>query len=154
VAPYHDIPVAAREVVILGRGLTSGGRWPVLYTTSADAGGEKAADQPARPARARVKLVVVGGAADSGYWSGVSRPPAASSRRPASPRSAPALEQVASTLRGRYVITVPTPAHLPARMTIRVGAGKVSLADETVVPAPQRRLAGVGWAPCLWGSWS
>jgi hypothetical protein len=123
-----------------------GNRLVVLYTTSADAGGEKAADLRDKLARSGTILVVVGAAADSGYWSGVSRATGGFFAPAGIPVVVPALDQVATTLRGRYVVSFPTPAHRPARMAISVDAGPLRMTGDAVVPADRGRAGvfGVG----------
>jgi hypothetical protein len=123
-------------------------RLVVLYTTSPDAGGESAAALGARLTSAGAMLVVVGVAAAGAYWSGVSRSTGGFFAPARVPVVVPALDQVATTLRGRYRVTFPTPQKLPARLSIRVDAGDLTLAADAVVGAndgsPSRPASGVG----------
>jgi hypothetical protein len=48
----------------------------------------------------------------------------------------PALDQVGTMLRARYLVTIPTPARLPAPVSLRVDTGHMTLTDDAVVTAP------------------
>lgn len=128
-------------------------RLVVLYTTSHDAGGESAAALSARLTRADTMLVVVGAAAGSPYWSRVSRSTGGFFAPASVPVVVPALDQVATTLRGRYRVTFPTPPERPATVSIRVDADDLSLTADAVVPAddgsaarPASSVGVVWWA--------
>lgn len=107
----------------------------VLYTSSADAGGESAAALAARLRQAAAMLVVVGTAQDSAYWSSTARATGGFFAPVGTPVVVPALDQVATTLRSRYLVSFPTPARLPARVSVRIGAGDVALTGEAVIRA-------------------
>jgi hypothetical protein len=108
----------------------------VLYTGAADAGGEPAADLGARLRDAHTILVVVSTTADTRYWSDVTHA-TGGFLAPAGPAPVtPAFDQVATLLRARYLLTMPTPDPLPALVSVRVDAGQVTLTADAVVPAP------------------
>ena len=115
----------------------AGRRVIVMYTTAADAGGEEAAALATRLREAGTILVVVGTAGDA-YWSGAAAATGGFFSPAGRPVVVPALDQVESTLQGRYLIRFPTPPALPARVSIRVETGDVTLTAETVVPSPAR----------------
>jgi hypothetical protein len=114
----------------------AGPRLVVLYTTASDAGGESAAALAARVARAGAMLVVVGPAGTSGFWSPAGRSTGGFFAPAGVPVVIPALDQVATTLRGRHLVTFPTPDRLPARLSINVRADGVMLTGDAVVPPP------------------
>jgi hypothetical protein len=120
----------------------------VLYTTAREAGGESAAALSGRLTVGKAMLVVVGVAAASAYWSGVSRSTGGFFAPTSVPVEVPALDQVATTLSGRYRVTFPTPQKLPARLSIRVDAGDLTLTADTVVgpngELPSPPASGVG----------
>ena len=120
----------------------------VLYTTAREAGGESAAALSGRLAVGKAMLVVVGVAAAGAYWSGVSRSTGGFFAPTSVPVVVPALDQVATTLRGRYRVTFPTPQELPARLSIRVNAGDLTLTADTVVGPnggfPSPPASGIG----------
>jgi hypothetical protein len=133
-------------------------RLVMLYTTSPDAGGESAAALSARLTAAGTMLVVVGAAAGSAYWSGVSRATGGFFAPADVPVVVPALDQVATTLRARHRVTFATPPNRPAAVSVSVDAGDLTLTADTVVPAdagaaPRPPSAGgtVWWAILLMG---
>src|SRR5207248_4704154 len=105
------------------RQLPSGATDPrlvVLYTSAADAGGEPAGDLGARLRDAHAILVVVSTTADTRYWSDVTRV-TGGFLAPAGPVPVtPAFDQVATLLRARYLLTMPTPDPLPALVSVRI----------------------------------
>jgi hypothetical protein len=113
----------------------AGPRLVVLYTTAPDAGGEPAAALAARMAGAGAMLVVVGPAGSSGFWSGAGRS-TGGFFAPTGVSIIPALDQVTTTLRGRYLVTFPTPALLPALLSVSVRDDDVTLTGNVVVPPP------------------
>jgi hypothetical protein len=117
-------------------GAPSGPRVVLLYTGAPDAGGESAADLGGRLARAQVLFVVVSSAPDTGYWTEVTRATGGFLAPARPPAVAPALDQVSTLLRSRYLVTFPTPGRLPARASVRFDTAAGTLTADTVVPAP------------------
>jgi hypothetical protein len=116
--------------------LAPGRRVAVLYTTAAGAGGLAAAALASRFQAAGTILVVVGTAGDA-YWSDAAPATGGFFAPAGQPVVVPALDQVESTLRGRYLVRFPTPAALPAQVSVRVDTGDLTLtADAVVPPAP------------------
>lgn len=113
----------------------TGPRVVVFYTTSADAGGETAADLGARFVRAGTMLVVVGTAADGAYWADAARATGGFFAPAGTPVVVPALDQVETTLRGRHLVQFATPRALPARVSVRIDAGSLSLTGGALIPA-------------------
>jgi hypothetical protein len=113
----------------------AGPRVVVLYTTAADAGGESSAAVARRLANAHAILVVVSPASEAPYWADVARA-TGGFLAPTGTRSAgPALDQVGTLLRSRYLVTIPAPRQLPAPASVRVETGAVTLSADAVVPA-------------------
>ena len=113
----------------------AGRRVVVLYTTAADAGGEPAADLSARFRRAGAILVAVGTAGGSAYWTQAAQQTGGFFAPVDTPAVVPALDQVDTALRGRYLLQFPTPAGLPARVQVRVDAPELALTGAAVIPA-------------------
>lgn len=113
----------------------TGHRAVLLYTSAADAGGESAAALGARFRRAGTILIVVGSAGESAYWSDATRVTGGFFAQAGTPVVVPALDQVATTLRGRYLVQFPTPRDLPARVSVRIDTGRLVLTGEVVIPA-------------------
>jgi len=119
----------------------------ILYTGAADAGDVASGDLAARLAREHVLLVVVSTAAATRYWTDATRP-TGGFLAPAGAATVPAFDQVATTLRDRYLVTFPAPAQLPARASVRVDLPQVAMATDVVIPAadaPPDRGSGGGW---------
>jgi len=119
----------------------------ILYTGAADAGDVASGDLAARLAREHVLLVVVSTAAATRYWTEATRP-TGGFLAPAGAATVPAFDQVATTLRDRYLVTFPAPAQLPARASVRVDLPQVAMATDVVIPAadaPPDRGSGGGW---------
>jgi glyoxylase-like metal-dependent hydrolase (beta-lactamase superfamily II) len=117
----------------------TGHRVVVVYTGAAHAGGESAAALSARFQQAGTILIVVGSAGDSTYWTGAARATGGFFAPAGTPVVVPALDQVATTLRGRYLVQFPTPRALPARVSVRIDAGKLVLTGDVVIPADSGR---------------
>jgi hypothetical protein len=115
-------------------GSPTGHRVVVVYTSAADAGGESAAALGARFQQAGTILIVVGGAGDSAYWSDAVRATGGFFAPAGTPVIVPALDQVATTLRSRYLVQFPTPPTLPARVSVRIDTGKLVLTGDVVIP--------------------
>ncbi|MGW4940747.1 VWA domain-containing protein [Actinoplanes sp. NPDC004185] len=114
----------------------TGRRVVVLYTTAADAGGERAEVLAGRFRAAGTILVVVGTAAGGPYWATAAAGTGGFFAPAGDPVVIPALDQVTTTLRGRHLIRFPTPPSLPATVSVRVVTGDLELAGDAVVPAP------------------
>ncbi|MEU8228021.1 VWA domain-containing protein [Actinoplanes sp. NPDC048967] len=117
----------------------TGRRVVVLYTTAADAVGERADVLAGRFRASGTILVVVGTAAGGSYWASAAAGTGGFFAPAGDPVVMPALDQVTTTLRGRHLIRFPTPASLPATVSVRVDAGDLELAGDAVVPAPVAR---------------
>ncbi|WP_433717740.1 VWA domain-containing protein [Actinoplanes sp. CA-051413] len=117
----------------------TGRRVVVLYTTAADAGGERAEVLAGRFRASGTILVVVATAAGGSYWASAAAGTGGFFAPAGDPVVIPALDQVTTTLRGRHLIRFPTPASLPATVSVRVDAGDLELAGDAVVPAPAVR---------------
>jgi hypothetical protein len=127
-----------------------GRRVVVLYTTAADAGGEPAAALGARFRSTGTILVVVGTAGADPYWADAAAATGGFFSPAGSPVVVPALDQVQTTLRGRYLVQFPTPPTLPGLVTVRVKAGTLTLTGDALIPAPpaapaQPARARPGW---------
>jgi hypothetical protein len=119
-------------------GTAAGRRVVLLYTTAADAGGERAAALAARFRASGTILVVVGTSA-GGYWAEAAAGTGGFFAPAGNPVVIPALDQVTATLRGRYLVQFPTPPSLPSRVSVRVETGDLQLTGDTIVaatPAP------------------
>jgi hypothetical protein len=112
-----------------------GRRVVLVYTSAADAGGESAAALGDRFRRAGTILIVVGSVADSPYWSDATRVTGGFFAPAGTPVVVPALDQVATSLRGRYLVQFPTPRALPARVSVRIDTGNLVLTGDVVIPA-------------------
>jgi hypothetical protein len=116
-----------------------GRRVVVFYTSAPDAGGESAARLGARFRDAGTLLVVVGTAAANRFWTEAAAATGGFFAPAGDPVVVPALDQVRATLGARYLVQFPTPPTLPARVSVRVDTGDLTLtADAVVVPAPER----------------
>jgi hypothetical protein len=120
----------------------TGRRVVVLYTTSADAGGERAAALGARLRQSGTILIVVGSADDSAYWAEAARSTGGFFAPAGTPVVVPALDQVETTLRGRYLVQFPTPTSLPARVSVRIDAGALTLTGDAIVTTDGAGAAG------------
>jgi hypothetical protein len=130
----------------------------IMYTGAADAGGEASGALAARLAGAHVLLVVVTTAANTRYWSDATRP-TGGFLAPAVPAGTTrAFDQVATTLRSRYLISFPAPAQRPTRASVRVNLQQVTMSADVVIPAAtpgsnRSAGAGTGWVRLvLWAA--
>ncbi|HVH21219.1 MAG TPA: hypothetical protein VNA11_02065 [Pseudonocardia sp.] len=118
----------------------AGPRLLVLYTTAADAGGEPADRLVERLTAVGAVLVVVAtgpaGPPASDYWSTVTAGTGGTLLSVPPAEVIDAFGRLDTGLRGRYLLTFPQPARLPATVSVRVDTGSVPF-DTTV-----RMLAG------------
>jgi hypothetical protein len=114
----------------------AGHRVVVVYTTAVDAGGESAAALAARFRANGTILVVVATAAGEPYWAAAAAATGGFFAPAGDPVVIPALDQVETTLRGRYLVRFPTPPALPTRVSVQVDAGDLALTGEAIVAAP------------------
>jgi hypothetical protein len=124
----------------------TGPRLVVLYTGAPDAGGEKATELAARLAKAHILLVVVSTAAQTEYWTTAARATGGFLAPAASATIGPALDQVATMLRARYLVSFPPPAHRPAHASVRVDMDTVAMTADVVIPAANSTSAHSGQA--------
>jgi len=122
----------------------TGRRVVVLYTSAANAGGTAAADVADDFRAAGTILVVVGTAAASGFWSEAAAATGGFFAPASEPVVVPALDQVESTLRDRYLVCFATPPKLPATVNVRIDTGDLTLTGEAVVPSPVGGQGGGG----------
>jgi len=132
----------------------AGRRVAVLYTTAPDAGGESAAALGARLRASGTILVVVGTADASPFWPDAAAATGGFFAPAGDPVVVPALDQVQTTLRGRHLVTFPTPPTLPARVSVRIDTADLRLAGEATIPAPPpaAERGGRGWAAVRLGA--
>jgi hypothetical protein len=116
----------------------TGRRVVVMYTSAADAGGMRAADLADDFRASGTILVVVGTAAASEFWSSAAAATGGFFAPAGEPVVVPALDQVESTLRDRYLVCFATPPTLPATVAVRVDTGDLTLTGQALVPAPGR----------------
>lgn len=132
-----------------------GRRLVVLYTTGMDAHGEDAGALAARFRQSGTILVVVGTASTGPYWSTAAGDTGGFFAPAGDPVVVPALDQVSTVLGSRYLVELPTPPTLPARVSVRVDTGDLTLTGDAIVaaaappvPATDRGLART--AVVLW----
>jgi hypothetical protein len=107
----------------------------VLYTTAADAGGRTAAELAAAYRSTGSILVVVGTAGDA-FWTNAATATGGFFAPAGEPVVVPALDQVETTLRGRYLVRFPTPTALPATVSVKVDTGDLTLTGDALIPLP------------------
>jgi hypothetical protein len=149
----HGKRDTAAALTLAGRqfpAAAAGRRMVVLYTTAPDAGGPSAEALSARLRATGTILVVVGTADGDRYWAGAAAATGGFFAPAGDPVVIPALDQVETTLQGRYLVRFPTPASLPARMSVRVDTGDLALTGDVVVggaaaaaPPPRRSRLGI-----------
>jgi hypothetical protein len=109
-------------------------RLVLLYTGAADAGGEPAEQLGRRLAQAGVVLAVVTTGPGQQYWSdaaGITGGLAVAATGAASLRP---FDQVASTLRSRFVLTFPRPSTLPATVRVSMTVDGQTVSQSAMVP--------------------
>ena len=117
----------------------AGRKVAVVYTGAADAGGPSATALAAQFRAAGVILVVATTADASPYWTTVAEATGGFFAPAGHPVVVPALDQVESTLGGRYLVQFPTPAHRPATVPVQVKTPDLTLAADVALPAPATR---------------
>ncbi|GAB2578750.1 hypothetical protein Aab01nite_08970 [Paractinoplanes abujensis] len=136
------LDLAARQFpdVPAGRKLT------VVYTGAADAGGPSARELAERFRAAGTILVVATTAGASPFWSAAAEATGGFFAPAGNPVVVPALDQVETTLRGRYVVRFPTPADRPAEVPLQVTTPDLTMTADVAVPAaaPRPEPAGPG----------
>jgi hypothetical protein len=123
-------------------GTAAGRRVVVFYTGAADAGGPGAAALAESFRAGGTILVVVGTAAAAGYWAPAATATGGFFAPAGDPVVVPALDQVRTTLNGRYLVRFRTPPELPARVGVRVDTGDLTLAGDVLVTAPAPAATG------------
>jgi hypothetical protein len=124
----------------------AGRRVVLVYTAAPDAGGVGAAELAARYRSNGTILVVVGTAAAARYWPAAAAGTGGFFAPAGDPVVVPALDQVETTLAGRYLVKFPTPPELPARVEVTIETDEVAYRGSAVVPAP----AGSGGPWWVW----
>ena len=109
---------------------------PAAWKTAPDAGGERAAALATRFRATGTILVVVATAAGAGYWADAAAGTGGFLAPAGDPVVIPALDQVTTTLQGRYLVEFPTPAALPARVSVHIETGDLRLTGDATVAAP------------------
>jgi hypothetical protein len=126
-----------------------GRRLAVLYTTAPGADREEAESLGARLRDTGTILVVVGTTDANRFWTDTAAATGGFFAPAGDPVVVPALDQVQTTLRSRYLIRFPTPAELPANVGVRVDAGDLTLTGTAIVPGADAgggRWVTIGWA--------
>ncbi len=113
-----------------------GRRLVVLYTTGPDAGGEDAGTLAERFRSSGTVLVVVGTPDAGSYWAATAAATGGFFAPARDPDIGPAIDQVSTELASRYLVELPTPPTLPARVSVRVDTADLTLAGDAVIAAP------------------
>ncbi len=125
----------------------------LLHTGATDAGGEPAAALAARMRAAGVLLAVVATGQDQRYWAQAAEETGGVLVPARGSGALGAFDRLAGELRGRYAVTVPRPALLPAtlRLSVRADAGTASTPVEVRAEAAPLPAAPAdrGWWPAL-----
>nr|WP_296068156.1 VWA domain-containing protein [uncultured Actinoplanes sp.] len=130
-----------------------GRRLVVLYTTADDAGDTRAETLAAGLRASGTILVVVGTADPDRFWSDLAAETGGFFAPAGNPVVVPALDQVQTTLRSRYLIRFPTPSQLPARVGVQVRTTDLTFTSDATVPLPtveesteDSRWPAIAWA--------
>jgi hypothetical protein len=144
VRPHGERDTAAALDLAAGQfpGTAAGRRVVVFYTGAPDAGGPGAAALAERFRASGTILVVVGTAAAAGYWAPAATATGGFFAPAGDPVLVPALDQVRTTLNGRYLVRFRTPPVLPARVAVRVDTGDLTLTGDVLVTAPAPAATG------------
>lgn len=126
-----------------------GPRVIILYTTASDAAGVTADDLTQRLLRAQALLVVVTTAPHTSYWPRITRATGGLVAPALNDFVTPALDQVGTMLRARYLVSVPEPASLPAPVSLRVDTDQMTLTDDAIVTAAVGQRRSVLAPACL-----
>ena len=111
----------------------AGQRVVILYTTAPRAGSESAAALGALFRATGTILVVVGTVQPDSYWAVAAAATGGFFAPAGNPVVIPALDQVQTTLRGRYLVQFPTPSTLPAQVSVRVDTGDLILTGDATL---------------------
>lgn len=117
-------------------GTEAGHRVTLLYTSAAGVNGLTATQLADRFRSAGILLVVVGTSDPDRYWSSATAATGGFFAPAGSPVVVSALDQVETTLSGRYLVRFTTPPTLPARASVSIRAGDVTLSAETLLGPP------------------
>ena len=124
-------------------------RLMLLCTTAPDAGGETADALAARLNTAGVVLAVVnvaaGGQPASDYWARASTGTGGLAVTVPPADTVAGFDRVATSLRGRYLVTFPVPDRLPATVAVRAETATGPLETSVVVPATASRPPPAAW---------
>jgi hypothetical protein len=112
-----------------------GRRLVVLYTTAPGADRQEAESLAARLRESGTILVVVGTSDANRFWTDTATATGGFFAPAGNPVVVPALDQVQTTLRGRYLVRFRTPASLPADVNVRVASADLTLSGTAVVPS-------------------
>jgi hypothetical protein len=126
------LALAARQFpeVPAGRKLT------VFYTGAADAGGPSATGLAKQFRAAGVILVVAATADTSPYWTTAAEATGGFFAPAGHPVVVPALDQVETTLNGRYLVQFATPPRRDAAVALQVTTPDLTLAADVTLPDP------------------
>jgi hypothetical protein len=128
-----------------------GRRLAVLYTTAPGADREEAESLGARLRDTGTILVVVGTTDANRFWTDTAAATGGFFAPAGDPVVVPALDQVQTTLRGRYLIRFRTPAELPADVGVRVDSGELTLTGTATVRGADTGAAG-RWVTIAWAT--
>ncbi len=112
----------------------AGRRVAVYYTAAPDAGGISPAALAAEFRATQTLLVVVGTADAGSYWARATAPTGGFFAPAGSPVVVPALDQVQTQLKGRYLVQFATPPALPATVSVQVQTGDLTFTGDVAVP--------------------
>jgi hypothetical protein len=129
-----------------------GRRVVVLYTSARNAGVIQAEDLSARFRAGGTILVVVGTAAGSAYWAAATEGTGGFFAPAGDPVVVPALDQVQTTLAARYLVRIANPAHLPARVSVKVKTADATFSGPADLPATPGAAPGADdkGGPSVW----